>query len=215
MLEQTLRITEIFFSLQGETTFVGLPTIFIRLTGCPLRCQYCDTTYAFHHGQKWTIAAILAELKQYRTPYITVTGGEPLAQPTCLTLLDALVSEGYRISLETSGALDVANVNPHIVKIVDIKTPASGEVTKNLWSNFEHLQAHDQIKFVICDRADYEWSKQKITELALSGRHEILFSPSFGQVAPKDLADWIIEDQLAVRLQMQVHKILWGDTPGR
>lgn len=215
MLDQTLRLTEIFYSLQGETTFVGLPTVFIRLTGCPLRCQYCDTAYAFHHGAKWTIEAILAEVKKYQTRYITVTGGEPLAQPDCLVLLDALIAAGYRVSLETSGALAIDSVNPAVVKIVDIKTPGSAEESKNLWSNFAQLQAHDQIKFVICDRADYDWSKEKILALGLAKTHEVLLSPSFGQVAPGDLADWILADQLAVRLQVQLHKVLWGDAPGR
>ncbi len=214
-LSDTVRITEIFYSLQGETTFVGLPTVFIRLTGCPLRCHYCDTAYAFHHGEKWTIETILTEVKRHQTPYVTVTGGEPLAQIQCLALLAALDAAGYRISLETSGALSVALVPPSVIKIVDIKTPGSGEVTKNLWDNLTHLQPHDQLKFVICDRMDYDWAKAKIDELALWGRYELLFSPSFTQLKPSDLAEWILADHLAVRLQIQLHKVLWGDVQGK
>lgn len=210
-----LRLTEIFFSLQGETTFTGLPTVFIRLTGCPLRCQYCDTAYAFHNGQKWTLEAILAEVQRYQTRYVTVTGGEPLAQPQCLTLLDQLIERGYRVSLETSGALAIDQVNPQVVKIVDIKTPGSCEVDKNMWANLQQLQPHDQLKFVICDRADYDWAKQIILTHQLSGRHELLFSPSHQQLVAKELAGWILQDQLAVRLQVQLHKVLWGDEPGR
>lgn len=215
MLTDALRLTEIFFSLQGETTFVGLPTVFIRLTGCPLRCQYCDTAYAFHHGKKWSLSAILAEVQKYKTRYICVTGGEPLAQPQCLTLLDLLIAEGYQVSLETSGALDVSAVNPQVIKIIDIKTPGSLEVDKNCWANLNYLQAQDQLKFVICDRADYQWAKQILLERALMGRCELLFSPSCQQLKAGDLADWILADQLTVRLQIQLHKVLWGDTPGK
>jgi 7-carboxy-7-deazaguanine synthase len=215
MLEQTLRLTEIFFSLQGETSFVGLPTVFIRLTGCPLRCQYCDTTYAFHNGTKWTLASILAEVQRYNTRYVTVTGGEPLAQANCFPLLDALIEQGYCVSLETSGALPIEKVNPQVVKIVDIKTPGSAEVDKNRWENLAYLQAHDQLKFVICDRIDYDWAKKIIIDYQLGGRYELLFSPSYQQLEARILADWIVEDQLAVRLQMQLHKILWLDEPGR
>lgn len=215
MLDTTLRLTEIFFSLQGETTLVGLPTVFVRLTGCPLRCQYCDTTYAFHHGKKWSLADILAEIQRHGTRYVTVTGGEPLAQAHCLTLLDVLIEQGYTVSLETSGALAIDQVNPRVIKIVDIKTPGSKEHAKNLWSNLPHVQAHDQLKFVICDRADYEWSKQILNDHALMGRCEILLSASHQQLNPSTLADWIVQDQLAVRLQVQLHKILWGDEPGK
>lgn len=215
MLDTTLRLTEIFFSLQGETTFVGLPTVFVRLTGCPLRCQYCDTTYAFHHGKKWSLAEILAEIQRYSTRYVTVTGGEPLAQMPCLTLLDLLIEQGYTVSLETSGALAIDKVNPRVIKIVDIKTPGSEEESKNLWSNLPHVQAHDQLKFVICDRADYDWSKQILNDHGLMGRCEILFSASHQQLHPSALADWILQDQLAVRLQVQLHKVLWGNEPGK
>jgi 7-carboxy-7-deazaguanine synthase len=210
-----LRLTEIFFSLQGETKTVGLPTVFIRLTGCPLRCQYCDTAYAFHGGQWHELDAILAAVKKYNTRYVTVTGGEPLAQKACLTLLQHLCDAGYEVSLETSGALDVAPVDPRVVKIIDIKTPGSQEVSKNRWENLAHLLAHDQIKFVICDRADYEWSKTILLEHQLPDRCHILFSPSYQQVDPGQLADWILQDQLPVRLQIQLHKLLWGNVPGK
>lgn len=215
MADVSLRLTEIFYSLQGETTLTGLPTVFIRLTGCPLRCHYCDTAYAFHHGQKWSIEAILQEVARYHTRYVTVTGGEPLAQAACLHLLDQLLERGYCVSLETSGALAIDQVNPQVIKIVDLKTPASGEVAKNRWANLQHLQAHDQIKIVICDRSDYEWAKQVLVEHHLMGKYEILFSPSHQQLAASDLADWILADQLAVRLQIQLHKALWGEAPGK
>jgi 7-carboxy-7-deazaguanine synthase len=210
-----LRISEIFFSLQGETRTVGLPTVFVRLTGCPLRCQYCDTAYAFHGGSWQEIDDILAQIKQYKTHYITVTGGEPLAQKACLLLLARLCDEGYEVSLETSGALDVSQVDPRVVKVMDIKTPGSGEVEKNNWSNIPHLLPHDQIKFVICDQADYEWAKQIINEYDLSERCQLLFSPSYHQLPPGELADWILLDHLPVRLQVQLHKYLWGDVRGR
>ena len=210
-----LRLTEIFFSLQGETRTVGLPTVFVRLTGCPLRCQYCDTAYAFQGGNWHTLDAILSEVKKYNTPYVTVTGGEPLAQKGCIGLLTRLCDEGYQVSLETSGALDVAQVDPRVVKVVDIKTPGSKEEHRNLWSNLSHLLPHDQVKFVICDEGDYQWSKRVLQEHQLSSRCEVLFSPSYQQVKPGDLADWIIRDQLPVRLQIQLHKYLWGDVQGR
>jgi 7-carboxy-7-deazaguanine synthase len=210
-----LRLTEIFFSLQGETTFTGLPTVFIRLTGCPLRCQYCDTAYAFHGGKKWSLEEIFNEVKRYQTRYITVTGGEPLAQQNCLKLLTQLADANYLVSLETSGALPVENVDPRIIKIVDIKTPGSKEAEKNRWENLPYLTNHDQLKFVICNREDYQWAKHIIEQHQLLGRCEILFSPSHQQVAPKDLAEWILEDQLAVRMQLQLHKVLWDDEPGR
>lgn len=210
-----LRITEIFYSLQGETRTVGLPTVFVRLTGCPLRCQYCDTEYAFTGGQWQTLDAILKQVASYTPRYVTVTGGEPLAQPACLELLTALCDQGYEVSLETSGALDVSKVDPRVVKVLDLKTPGSSEVARNLYSNIEHLLPHDQVKFVICDRADYEWSCQKLQEYKLSDRCEILFSPSHEQLPAGQLADWILADRLPVRLQIQLHKVLWGDAKGR
>jgi len=210
-----LRITEIFYSLQGETRTVGLPTVFVRLTGCPLRCQYCDTAYAFQGGDWWDIPAILAEVKKYPVHYVTVTGGEPLAQKTCLVLLSTLCDAGYEVSLETSGALDVAMVDPRVVKVVDLKTPGSGEMHRNLWSNLSHLLPHDQIKFVICDPPDYEWAKERIKEYKLADICQILFSPSYQQLRAGQLADWILHDQLPVRMQIQLHKVLWGDAEGR
>lgn len=210
-----LRISEIFYSLQGETRTVGLPTVFVRLTGCPLRCQYCDTAYAFHGGDWHELDAILAEIQQYKTRYVTVTGGEPLAQKACLTLLKSLCDAGYEVSLETSGALSVSDVDPRVIKVVDIKTPGSEEVEKNYWQNIPHLLAHDQVKFVICDEADYEWSKQIIQQYQLTERCQVLFSPSYKQIEPGLLADWILRDQLPVRLQIQLHKYLWGDVKGR
>lgn len=210
-----LRITEIFFSLQGETRTVGLPTVFVRLTGCPLRCQYCDTAYAFQGGTWYEIDAILAEVKKYNSYYVTVTGGEPLAQKACLTLLKRLCDEGYEVSLETSGALDVSQVDPRVVKVVDIKTPGSNEDEKNRLENIPHLLPHDQIKFVICDQTDYEWAKQVMEQYHLTDICQILFSPSYQQINPGDLANWILRDQLSVRLQIQLHKYLWGDVQGR
>lgn len=210
-----LRISEIFFSLQGETKTVGLPTVFVRLTGCPLRCQYCDTAYAFHGGAWHDIDAVLDQVKKYNAHYVTVTGGEPLAQKACLNLLSRLCDEGYEVSLETSGALPVAQVDPRVVKVVDIKTPGSGEVEKNLWDNIPHLLAHDQIKFVICDEADYLWARQIMEQYKLTQICEVLFSPSYQQINPGQLADWILKDQLSVRLQIQLHKYLWGDVAGR
>lgn len=214
-MEERLRITEIFYSLQGETRTVGLPTVFIRLTGCPLRCQYCDTAYAFQGGQWQTFDEILAAVQAYPVDYVTVTGGEPLAQKACLGLLSRLCDAGYMVSLETSGAIDVSDVDPRVVKVMDIKTPGSGEVSKNLWKNLEHLLPHDQIKFVICNEADYAWSKMIMIEHDLVGMCEVLFSPSATQVKPGELADWILRDQLPVRFQIQLHKYLWGDVQGR
>jgi 7-carboxy-7-deazaguanine synthase len=215
MTESRLRITEIFYSLQGETTTAGLPTVFVRLTGCPLRCHYCDTQYAFHGGERMALADVLAEVKAFHPSYVTVTGGEPLAQPECLPLLRALCDGGYRVSLETSGALPVAEVDPRVHIILDLKTPGSGEASRNLWSNIAHLSAKDEIKFVICDRTDYEWARLKIDEhnLITTGA-ELLFSPSQGQLEARALADWVLADRLAVRLQLQLHKYLWGDAPG-
>lgn len=210
-----LRITEIFLSLQGESRSVGYPTVFIRLTGCPLRCGYCDTSYAFQGGQWMGLDAILADVAAFETHHITVTGGEPLAQRSCAALLTQLCDAGYAVSLETSGALDVSAVDARVVKVMDLKTPGSGEDAKNHWDNLQHLSARDQIKFVLCDRADYDWAKQKLEQYDLLSCCEILFSPCVGQLNPTTLADWIIEDKLQVRFQMQLHKILWGDEPGR
>ena len=210
-----LKITEIFYSLQGETRTVGLPTVFIRLTGCPLRCQYCDTAYAFSGGQNKSIEEILSAVEKYHTKYVTVTGGEPLAQPDCFNLLTQLCDRGYLVSLETSGAISIVDVDPRVVKIVDIKTPDSLESSKNKIENIAHLLPQDQIKFVICDRSDYDWSKKTISQFALYKKCEILFSPSYQQLHYADLADWILADQLPVRFQVQLHKIIWGDVPGK
>jgi 7-carboxy-7-deazaguanine synthase len=211
----TLRITEIFFSLQGETRTVGLPTVFIRLTGCPLRCQYCDTSYAFYGGARTSLERIIEQVQQYRTSYVTVTGGEPLAQPESLILMAQLCDLGYQVSLETSGALDVSTVDPQVVKVIDVKTPGSKQAQYNIYNNFKYLLPHDQLKFVICDREDYEWSIQIIKEYQLDQQVEILFSPSYGQLEECVLADWILEDQLPVRFQLQMHKQLWGNVPGK
>jgi len=209
-----LRLTEIFLSLQGEASRVGLPTVFVRLTGCPLRCGYCDTAYAFHGGEMFALDDVLAKVRAFGVPRVTVTGGEPLAQKGCLELLRSLCDAGHDVSLETSGALDVAGVDPRVSKILDLKTPGSGESARNLWSNLGHLLPHDEIKFVLCDRADYEWARTAIAEHALAERCPVLFSPSHGQVEPRVLAEWILEDRLPVRMQIQLHKLLWGETPG-
>lgn len=209
-----MRISEIFYSLQGETSRVGLPTVFVRLTGCPLRCSYCDTAYAFSGGSTMTLQAIMDEIRCYPTHYVTVTGGEPLAQKSCQTLLRTLCDEGYKVSLETSGALDVSAVDARVMKIVDIKTPASGEEVKNLWSNLAHLNVQDEIKFVLCSEGDYAWAKQMLVQHGLADKGEVLFSPAQGQLSPTDLADWILRDQLPVRMQLQLHKILWGNVAG-
>lgn len=215
MNQLSLRITEIFYSLQGETSTTGLPTVFVRLTGCPLRCHYCDTEYAFYGGEKRSFEDILAEVDSYGARYITVTGGEPLAQPNCIPLLEALCDKGYIVSLETSGAMPVDKVDPRVVKILDLKTPASGEVGRNRYENIPLLLPHDEVKFVICDRNDYEWTRMKIDELGLLDKaKEVLLSPSQGQLSPTELADWIIEDRLPVRFQTQLHKLLWKDEPG-
>ena len=210
-----LRITEIFFSLQGESRTSGYTTVFIRLTGCPLRCEYCDTAYAFKGGEWFSFEDIVTEVKKYNTKYITVTGGEPLAQKRCIDLLKILCDEGYDVSLETCGALDISQVDERVSRVMDLKTPASKEESKNLYSNIELLTTHDQLKFVICDRNDYEWAVKKIKEYDLLSRCEVLFSTSHQQLKPQQLADWIIEDHLAVRFQMQLHKYLWNDEPGR
>ena len=214
-LQSELRINEIFFSIQGESTKAGLPTIFIRLTGCPLRCRYCDTAYAFHDGDKMSIDRIIQDISQFRTKNVTVTGGEPLAQRSCNELLSRLCDEGYHVSLETSGAIDVTNVDERVMKIMDIKTPGSTEDSKNKFENLAHLSNKDQIKFVICNRSDYEWSKQKLNEMNVLDICEVLFSPEHNSLNPTDLANWILDDKLNVRLQLQIHKYLWGDTPGK
>ncbi|MEN9501441.1 MAG: 7-carboxy-7-deazaguanine synthase QueE [Pseudomonadota bacterium] len=209
-----LRITEIFYSLQGETRTVGLPTVFVRLTGCPLRCHYCDTTYAFTGGTQRSMAAILAEVAQYQAHYVTVTGGEPLAQKNCLPLLTALCDQGYEVSLETSGAISLAGVDPRVVKVMDIKTPASGEATKNRWDNLALLDSKDQLKVVICNRDDYEWFLDIAAAHDLFQRCEVLLSPSHTEIAPRELAEWMLADRLPVRFQLQLHKYLWNDEPG-
>lgn len=211
-----LRINEIFHSLQGETSTAGLPTAFVRLTGCPLRCHYCDTAYAFHDGRMMSLEAILQQVGSHPVRYVTVTGGEPLAQPGCLPLLTRLCDAGYRVSLETSGAMDISRVDPRVVVILDLKTPASGECDRNLESNIEHLKAQDEVKFVICDRGDYEWARSRMTQYELPDRvAEVLFSPSHEALPARQLADWIVEDGLPVRMQLQLHKFIWGDVPGR
>ena len=210
-----LRITEIFHSLQGEADTVGVPTVFVRLTGCPLRCQYCDTAYAFHGGEWWELPAILARVREYTTRHVCVTGGEPLAQKGCTALLTALCDAGHRVSLETSGAMALADVDARVVKVVDIKTPGSGEERRNRYEELPRLTPHDLVKFVICDRHDYEWSRAKLAELALPQGCTVLFSPSHEQLAARELADWILADRLPVRFQLQLHKYLWGNVPGK
>ncbi|MEP3857768.1 MAG: 7-carboxy-7-deazaguanine synthase QueE [Porticoccus sp.] len=211
----SVRITEIFYSLQGESTTVGLPTVFVRLTGCPLRCHYCDTEYAFYGGERRSIEQILEEVSTFKASRVCVTGGEPLAQKSCLPLLTALCDKGYQVSLETAGALSIAEVDPRVTKVVDLKTPASGEVNRNLYENIAYLKPSDQIKFVICDRRDYEWARMKLDELSLPGCvTDILFSPSFGQQDATELAEWVLKDRLPVRFQLQLHKLLWKDAPG-
>jgi 7-carboxy-7-deazaguanine synthase len=212
----SLRITEIFYSLQGEARTVGRPTVFVRLTGCPLRCVYCDTAYAFSGGSLMSIDEIASQVASYKPRYVTVTGGEPLAQPGCLDLLPVLCDQGYEVSLETSGAMSLAGVDERVVSVLDLKTPASGELQRNDYSNIARLRPHDQVKFVICDRDDYEWARFKLDEYALAGKVEdVLFSPIHNELSPRDLADWILADNLPVRLQLQLHKLLWDDEPGR
>lgn len=211
----TLRITEIFLSLQGETSRVGLPTVFVRLTGCPLRCGYCDTAYAFHGGESRALESVLAEVATYQTKHVTVTGGEPLAQKNCHALLAMLADRGYSVSLETSGALDVSGVDPRVSKILDIKTPGSGEAEKNLWANLSHLTGHDEIKFVLCGEDDYNWAKRLLAERRLDAICPVLFSPSYNDLPARTLAEWILRDRLPVRMQVQLHKQLWGEARGR
>jgi 7-carboxy-7-deazaguanine synthase len=213
--EPRLRISEIFHSLQGEADAVGWRTVFVRLTGCPLRCSWCDTAYAFHGGEWRTIGQVLAEVASHGTRHVCVTGGEPLAQKRCLALLENLCDAGYEVSLETSGALDIADVDARVRRVVDLKAPGSGESARNLWSNVAHLRAHDQVKCVLADRADYDWAVARLREHALDARCQVLFSPVHGALAPPDLAEWILADRLPVRMQVQLHKLLWGNEPGR
>ncbi len=214
--EESLRITETFLSLQGEANTVGLPTVFVRLTGCPLRCGYCDSEYAFSGGEQLSVRTLVDTVTDYGVRHVTVTGGEPLAQPNVHALLSALCDLDLEVSLETSGALSVAEVDARVVKVVDFKTPGSGEVHRNLWENAAALTPRDQVKFVLCDRADYDWARMKADEHGLYDRvADVLFSPSFGQLEPRELADWIVADRVPGRMQLQLHKLLWGDEPGR
>jgi 7-carboxy-7-deazaguanine synthase len=214
--EATLRLTEIFFSLQGETRTAGLSTVFVRLTGCPLRCTYCDTDYAFEGGKLWSLDNILLEVARYNPAYVCVTGGEPMAQPNVLPLMTALCNAGYEVSLETGGALPVDQVDSRVVKVLDLKTPASGEMSRNRYENLACLDRKDQIKFVLCNREDYEWARLQIDQHGLTEKvDDVLFSPSFGQVSARDLAAWILEDHLPVRMQLQLHKLIWGEERGR
>ncbi len=219
---EKLRVTEIFASIQGESISVGMPTVFVRLTGCPLRCQYCDTAYAFSGGDWMQLDEISSKVKAFNLKYVTVTGGEPLAQKSCLNLLSALCDQDYKVSLETSGALDISEVDPRVIKVMDIKTPASQEASKNRWENISYLREQDQVKFVICNQSDYVWAKNIVVEHQLRDRCEVLFSPMMeveeSNVDPleaKQLAEWIVQDQLDVRFQLQLHKILWGNVPGK
>jgi 7-carboxy-7-deazaguanine synthase len=212
---ERLRVNEIFHSLQGEADAVGYPTVFVRLTGCPLRCQYCDTEYAFHDGRWLDLDAIIEQVRAFGTQHVCVTGGEPLAQPNCHPLLARLCDDGFTVSLETSGAMDISGLDARVTRVVDVKTPGSREAQRNRIDNFALLTQHDQLKFVICSREDFDWSKAFIHEHALSGRCQILFSPSYKQIAPAQLADWILAERLPVRFQLQLHKVLWGDIPGK
>lgn len=215
MSESNVKITEIFYSLQGESNTVGLPTVFVRLTGCPLRCDYCDSEYAFYGGERMPLTQVLAKVAAYKPRYVCVTGGEPMAQPKTPELLSRLCDAGYRVSLETSGAMPLTAVDARVIKVMDLKTPGSGECDRNLWQNLECLSAQDQIKFVICSREDYQWARLKMDEHRLADRvADVLMSPSFGEINPRDLADWIVSDNLPVRFQLQLHKLLWDDTPG-
>ena len=214
-MQDTLRITEVFYSLQGETRTAGLPTVFVRLTGCPLRCQYCDSAYAFTGGTIRTLDSIMEQVAGFKPRYVCVTGGEPLAQPNALPLLRRLCDAGYEVSLETSGALDISGTDVRVSRVVDLKTPGSGEMARNLLDNLPLLTRRDQIKFVLCSREDYDWARGMVAEHRLNERSMVLFSPSKGQVSPRELADWIVADRLPVRFQMQLHKILWDDEPGR
>jgi 7-carboxy-7-deazaguanine synthase len=210
-----LKITEIFYSLQGEADTVGFPTVFVRLTGCPLRCQFCDTAYAFTGGEWVGLDEILANVAAYGARHVCVTGGEPLAQKNCLVLLKQLCDAGYRVSLETSGAMPIAEVDPRVVRVVDVKTPASLEEKRNRYADLTLLRPEEQIKFVICSREDYDWSRAKLAELRLPDRCTVLFSPSANELPARELADWILADRLPVRFQLQLHKVLWGNVPGK
>jgi 7-carboxy-7-deazaguanine synthase len=210
-----VKLTEIFLSIQGEADSVGWPTVFVRLTGCPLRCQYCDTQYAFYGGEWHRLDDVLARVRTFNVQHVCVTGGEPLAQKHCFELLTRLCDAGFKVSLETSGAIDVASVDARVARVIDIKTPGSGEVARNRHENLALLQSTDQLKFVICSREDFEWSRDFMRTHDLASKCAVLFSPSFGQVEPRDLAQWILDERLPVRLQIQLHKVLWGDTPGR
>ena len=212
---ERVRINEIFHSLQGEADSVGFRTVFVRLTGCPLRCRYCDTEYAFHAGDWQDLDSVLESVRKFDATHVCVTGGEPLAQPNCLVLLERLCAAGFKVSLETSGAMSIAQVDPRVVRVVDVKTPGSGEVTRNRVENFPLLTPRDQVKFVICSREDYDWSKAYLEEYALSERCQVLFSPSYTEVPAATLADWILADRLPVRFQLQLHKVLWGDVKGK
>ncbi len=214
-MSKALRITEIFYSLQGESSFVGLPTVFVRLTGCPLRCQYCDTAYAFSGGMIYELEEVLKEVASFGARHVTVTGGEPLAQPECLPLLEALCDASYVVSLETSGAMDISQVDERVIVVMDLKTPSSHEQSKNLIENLQYLKHNDQVKFVICNREDYEWAKSQLAEHDLQPKvADVLFSPSKNELSATELAEWILEDKLAVRFQIQLHKLLWQDRPG-
>jgi 7-carboxy-7-deazaguanine synthase len=210
-----LKVYEIFHSLQGESSRVGLPTAFVRLSGCPLRCGYCDTSYAFQGGENMTQEQILERVAGYGTKYVTVTGGEPLAQKECLALLQKLCDAGFDVSLETGGAMDVSGVDPRVSLILDIKTPGSGEAEKNLWGNLECLRPKDEVKFVLCDRSDYDWARQVLKERGVAEKCHVLFSPVYSTLSPAELAGWVLQDRLPVRMQVQLHKILWGETPGK
>ena len=213
--ERRLKITEIFYSLQGEADTVGFPTVFVRLTGCPLRCQFCDTAYAFHGGEWRTVDEVLSSVGEFAPRYVCVTGGEPLAQKNCLPLLTRLCDANYRVSIETSGAMPLDGVDARVIRVVDVKTPGSGEERRNRYEDLALLRPEEQIKFVICDRADYEWSREKLASLKLPERCQVLFSPSAEQLPARELADWILADRLPVRFQMQLHKVLWGNVPGK
>lgn len=210
-----LRITEIFYSLQGESTTSGYPTVFVRLTGCPLRCVYCDTSYAFKGGQKLSLDEVVAQVQSHGVKHVCITGGEPLAQPACLPLMQRLCDEDFLVSIETSGALSIEGIDPRVMVVMDLKTPDSGEVERNLFGNLTLLKRDDQLKFVICSEQDFRWAQDLIIEHQLMERAEVLFSPSYGQVTPNQLADWLMESRLQARMQVQLHKLLWGEQEGR